>query len=149
MRQDFEHFQAGQRMFTTDALPRYRPIARLLLIRERVMLALLLGRFGILAQLVQSLIAAVSQTDMRARQRGSARFEQRKVRLLAFAKGRCDNLPRGVLGDYLGLLGMAFLLATVVATLFFFGRSQGHSVASTKTTSKIRSLWRRDFLPGR
>ena len=43
---------------------------------------------------------------------------------------------------------MALLFATVLASLFFFGRSTGVSVAPTATTSYWPSLDTRDFRPG-
>ena len=46
-----------------------------------------------------------------------------------------DNLATQMVGDDLGFEGVPFLFAAVKAFLLFLGRSQGVSVASTKTSS--------------
>ena len=46
-----------------------------------------------------------------------------------------DNFVTQVVGDDLGFEGVTFLFATIEAFLVFLGRSQGVSVASTKTSS--------------
>jgi len=46
-----------------------------------------------------------------------------------------DDRARRLVDDELGLQRVAFVLARIVATLFFCGRSTGVSVASMRTTS--------------
>ena len=46
-----------------------------------------------------------------------------------------DNFATQVVGDDLGFEGVPLLFAAVEAFLVFLGRSQGVSVASTKTSS--------------
>ena len=50
-----------------------------------------------------------------------------------------DNFATQVVSDDLGFEGMTFLFAAVEAFLIFLGRSQGVSVASTKTSSYLDS----------
>ena len=46
-----------------------------------------------------------------------------------------DNLATQMVGDDLGFEGVPFLFAAVEVSLVVLGRSQGVSVASTKTSS--------------
>ena len=50
-----------------------------------------------------------------------------------------DNLATQMVSDDLGFEGMPLLFAAVEAFLVFLGRSQGVSVASTKTSSYLDS----------
>ena len=109
----------------------------------------LLRRRAVGVKFLDALIPAVGDRFNQQAQRRFAFLEQREVGLLAFAKIGGDNLAGNRVGNHLGFERVAFFLAGVVAPLFFFGRSQRHSVASIKTTSKTVSLWRRAFFPGR
>ena len=122
-------------MFTPDAQARNGPVADFVLLREGMQFALLLRRLRVGTQFRQTLIPAVGQTHRGGGEGGTARLEERKIGLLALTKGGRQDLTGRFVGDYLRFLGVALLFATVVASLFFFGRSQGHSVASSSTTS--------------
>ena len=50
-----------------------------------------------------------------------------------------DNLATQMVGDDLGFEGVPLLFAAVEVSLLFLGRSQGVSVASTKTSSYLDS----------
>ena len=69
--------------------------------------------------------------------------------LAAFAYGRAENLPTGLVDHELGFLRMATLLAAVVAARFFCGRSTGLSVASITITSNCVPPSRSFLFPGR
>jgi len=90
----------------------------------------------------QAKIAQVAHTLSMGRHRRAAALEKLEVVRAACGKGsRKDTFGVGI-DHELGFLRVAFLLATVMPTLFFLGRSMGCSVASTKTTSmaKAKSL---------
>lgn len=91
-------------------------------------------------QTVQPLIAAVSQAGHPGDKGGPALLEQCEVVHLARREGGRNDPAGSLVGDYLRLQSVALLLAAIATPLFFFGRSQGHSVASTRTTSKAVSL---------
>ena len=50
-----------------------------------------------------------------------------------------DNLATQMVGDDLGFEGVPLLFSAVEVSLLFLGRSQGVSVASTKTSSYLDS----------
>jgi hypothetical protein len=69
--------------------------------------------------------------------------------LASLADGDTDDLARPLSDDELYFLSVAFLLPTVVAPLFFCGRSTGLSATSmTMTLNGMASVHNR-FLPGR
>ena len=63
--------------------------------------------------------------------------------------GGTEDLLTALRDNELSFLGVSSLLATVVAALFFCGRSTGLSVASTTITSNSVPRSRSFFLPGR
>ena len=52
-----------------------------------------------------------------------------------------NNLSSSLINYNLGFESMAFFLTTIVATLFFFGRSIGVSVTSTTTIFHFFGAW--------
>jgi hypothetical protein len=125
------------------------PVRRLLLVRERMVLALLLGQATVTVALRQAQIPAVRQALGLRQERQAGLLEQLEIVRPAHTEARHEDAFRLWVGDDLRFLGVALLLATVTLALFFFGRSTGHSVASTTTTSKAMSLLVSAFLPGR
>ena len=113
------------------------------------MLRFLLGRLAVLMLLCDSLVATVCQTIHRSQHFSSTVLEQCQVMFLARTKSSGNYLARQLIGDYLSFLSMSLLFSAIVATLLFLGRSQGHSVASIITISKMVSLWHNAFLPGK
>ena len=77
-----------------------------------------------------------------------ALLEQLEVMHLARAKSRGYNAPGFWVSDNLRFLSVPLFLAAVRVLLLFLGRSTGHSVASTTTTSNRMSLLVKAFLPG-
>lgn len=75
-------------------------------------------------------------------------LEQAEVMPAAGGVRQANDRPQCLVDDELGLQRMALVLARVVATLFFWGRATGVSVASMRTSSYVRSLVTRAFLPG-
>src|SRR5271170_7791487 len=89
------------------------------------------GSIGV--DFLQALIAAVDEGKTPWMQLDAGGFEQAKVVATAFLIGRTDHLASA---DYdLRFLDVPLFLAGVITLLFFFGRSQGLSVASIITTS--------------
>ena len=146
---DFKHFQATHHMFASNAIPRNHAVIRLVLLRQRMPFGLFLRRACVGTAFRQPLIPTVGKTHLGRNEDGSACLPQCEVLLFAFTKGSGDNLATRFVGNYLGFLGVTLLFARVVTPLFFLGRSQGHSVASIKTTSNTVSVSRNTFLPGR
>jgi len=95
----------------------------------------LLRRTTLGGPLLQPLIASIAQALNCRRQADLAAREELEVVLAPLAYGRAEGLPTALVDHELGFLRMAPLLATVVAALFFCGRSSGLSVASSTITS--------------
>ena len=96
--------------------------------------AALVWRLTVLVLLDNPQIAAVRQAPGLRPQCRPAALEELEVMHLARAEGRRQDHPGPLIGDELCLLRVALLLAAVGAALLFWGRSTGHSVASTTTT---------------
>ena len=79
-----------------------------LLGRERVMLALLVGRARVGMQIVEAFVAAVSQTGCGGQQGQARVFEESKVMGFSFCKGGAKQPFVAFSHHDLGLLGMAF-----------------------------------------
>ena len=90
--------------------------------------------------LFQPQIAAVCEAFGFGAESATALLEQLEVMHLARAKSRGYNAPGFWVSDNLRFLSVPLFLAAVRVLLLFWGRSTGHSVASTTTTSKIKSL---------
>lgn len=132
--QDAEDFQAPNDVLGHEPLPRQVPVLCLLRRRQRMKLAALVWRPAVGMLLDQAQIAAVREAPGLRPQRRPAALEELEVVRLARAEGGRDDLPGSLVGDYLGLLGVALLLAAITSALLFWGRSTGHSVASMTTT---------------
>ncbi len=113
------------------------------------MLRLLCGSLALRVKFAYPLIPTICQNHTSRPERCLTRLEESKILLLALTKGSCQYLSRRIVRYELCFLRVSFLLSRVGVSLFFFGRSQGHSVASIMTTSKEVSLSRSTFLPGR
>ena len=98
--------------------------------------------------LFQPQIAAVCEALGFGTEHDPALLEQLEVMYLARTKSRGYNAPGFRVSDNLRFLSVALFLATVRVLLLFLGRSTGHSVASTTTTSNRMSLLVKAFLPG-
>lgn len=96
----------------------------------------------------QAQIATFRQAACPAKQSRPALHQQLEVVPPARAEGRGNDAPTGLLDQDLGFLGVALLFAAVPLLLLFWGRSTGHSVASTTTTCSCHWLWVSAFLPG-
>ena len=84
--QDAKGLQAADDVFDDEPLPRELTISRLLLLRERMMLALLLRQAAVRVAVRQTQVAAVREALRLGRKRQTAFLEQREVLLLAFAE---------------------------------------------------------------
>jgi hypothetical protein len=147
--QDAEDLQAADDVLDHEPFAGELPVRPLLLIRERVMLALLLRQTAVAVALRQAQIPAVRQALGLWQERQTGPQEQLEVVRPARAEARHEDALCLRVGDDLRFLGVALLLTAVTLSLFFFGRSTGHSVASTTTTSKAMSVLVSAFLPGR
>jgi hypothetical protein len=107
-------------VFASDALARDFSIEGFFLVVQRMMLGSLGGRPTVRMRFLETLVSAIGQTQRREVQPGTAPLEQSKILSLAFTEGGREDLTRTLIGDYLGFLGVTFLLAGVVPTLFFF-----------------------------
>ena len=125
-----EDFQASHHVLTADTLLRNGAVSRLVLLRKRMIFRLFGGRLAVFTAFFQSLIPTIGKAKLRGFEHRTTGLEQRKIGCFA----------RFLIGNYLRFLGVSLFLARVVASLFFFRRSQGHSVASIKTISKSISL---------
>ena len=135
-----EDFQASHHVLTADTLLRNGAVSRLVLLRKRMIFRLFGGRLAVFAAFFQSLIPTIGKAKLRGFEHRTTGLEQRKIGCFARAEGGGKYFARFLIGNYLRFLGVSLFLARVVASLFFFGRSQGHSVASIKTISKSISL---------
>lgn len=124
-------------MLTNDTLSRNLFVPGLVLLGEGMMLGLLLGSKAVLMIFVQTLVSAIPQKRQKQTYARSAAFVESEIGAFAFTKGGGNNDTGLLVADHLCFLGVASLLSTVVAPLFFFGRSQGHSVASMTTISQV------------
>ena len=134
LRQNPKDFQAADDVFYHETLLRQLPVGLLFLVGERVQLAFLVRRLAVGMMPHQAQIAAVRQAAGPAKQSRPALDQQLEVVPLARAEGRGDDAPTSLLDQALGFLRVALLLAAVPQLLLFWGRSTGHSVASTTTT---------------
>ena len=105
-------------------------------------------RGAVLMQVGDALVATVSDGVGVCLEIHLGVFEQLEVMCFAWSKVSCDDFPRLLVDDYLALGSMALLLARVVASLSFFGRSTGDSLASMRAISMTASDFTRAFLPG-
>ena len=117
--------------------------------RERMMLAFLMWDLTVMMEFVHALVAGIGQQFNRWSQCQTAVLEQSKVMSFAYTGRHTQNLLRGLVNHDLSLLGMAFLLTGIAATLFFWGRSTLCSLASTTITVKSNEPSCNAFLPGR
>jgi hypothetical protein len=76
-------------------------------------------------------------------------LEQTKVMDFAWREVSADNPLRSFVDDYLAFGNVALLLPGVEASLSFFGRSTGDSLASIRATSMTMSDLSKAFLPGK
>ena len=116
---------------------------------ERLLFGFFVGGERVAMKLLQTGIAAVSQTQGVSVHRQGALLEQSKVMSAACTKAGRDNALIGFLDDDLSFAGVALFLSAVVAPLFFWGRWIGISVASTTMISKANSGSCKAFLPGK
>ncbi len=75
-------------------------------------------------------------------------FEQPEIVLLPISKGQTNDLSIFEVYQHLCFQGMTLFLSGIIPLLFFWGRSIGDSVASTRTTSYSISLFSGAFRPG-
>lgn len=87
-------------------------------------------------QFGNSLITFVSQAQLLRQHRYPVLLKQSEVVDSSLAKGSTNDLPSRLIDDHLRFQGVLLFLATVVSSLFFFGRSMGLSVTSTVSTSQ-------------
>ena len=101
---------------------------------------LLFRCLAVTAMLGDPLIPAIGKSADRLWQRRSALAKEREIVRFPVAESRREYLARLFIGHKLRFLSVSLLFTAVVVALFFFGRSQGHSVASIRTTSITVSL---------
>src|SRR5215203_1672609 len=100
-------------------------------------------------QFRDALIAAVGRQLKALVQLQSAAFVKSKVMSRAATVRRADDLSGAPIDDHLAFQGVPLLLAAVVGSLLFFGRSTGVSATSTTMNSISWSANCNFFLPGR
>ena len=91
---------------------------------------------------IQALIAFIGQTTRRLRQRRWPPTTDFDIVYATGIEGDIQHLQARQVDHRLAFQCMIFFLTAVVAALFFFGRSQGVSVASITTTSQVGSSGR-------
>lgn len=92
-------------------------------------------RSALFVQLLNALITGIRQTTGSLWKAHFARFIQRKIVPCPFSESGVQNSPRPFAHPHLCFYGVPLLLARIIATLFFFGRSTAVSTTSTMTTS--------------
>ena len=104
-------------------------------------LAALLGRGTTIGvQVGNALIALVSQTQLLWQQRYPMQLKQSEVVNSSLTECRVNDLSSHLIDDNLCLQRVLLFLATVVSSLFFFGRSIGLSVTSTASTDQVSAF---------
>jgi len=147
--QDAKAFEDSQDVFDADAARSQVMLLLFLLRGERMKLAFLVRCFAVGVEFVHTLIAGIAQQFKARRQSQTAILEKGEVVGFARTHGHANNLLLSVFNHDLSFLGMAFFLARVEATLFFWGRSMRCSLASTTITVKSKEPLCKAFLPGR
>lgn len=117
--EDLEHLKFPDDMFTDDPLAGECTIVLLVFFAQLLSSAFLLWGAAIGMQFLYSLIAPIPQTLCRGDDPDLAALEEREVMLSSLPDGYTNDLTTLVSDDQLRFLSVTFLLATVVATLFF------------------------------
>jgi len=123
-------------------------VPALVLRAQRALLRLLLRQIAVAAQLSHALAPAVQQqlgAGQKARERP---LEKAEIVRHSRGEGKADYQPVGFPRHDLRFHGAPLLLARIAPALFFFGRSIGVSVASTRITSQSMPSFSRAFFPG-
>ena len=147
--QDAKAFEGSQNVFNADPARSQVMILLFLLRGERMKLAFLVRCFAIGVEFVHTLIAGIAQQFKARRQSQTAVLVKGEVVGFARTHGHANNFLLSVFNHDLPFLGMAFFLAGVEATLFFWGRSMRCSLASTTSTVNSKEPLCKAFLPGR
>lgn len=98
---------------------------------------------GIQLRFVQfgnALIPFICQAQLLWQHGNSVQLEQSEIMNSPFTKGSTDNLSINLVNYYLSFQSMLLILATVISSLVFFGRSIGLSVTSTTTTFQVEAF---------
>ena len=148
VRHNFEYFD-----FRVDVLDQYSftrnpSVFRLFFLGEFTALRFLFRRFAVLVDLGNPLITAV-HLRLYTFKNTSANgvFVQFEIVRFAAIFRHADDFFRPLVDDNLSFYGVLFLFPGVPLTLFFLGRSMGHSITSTRMTSMLSSS-SNTFLPG-
>jgi hypothetical protein len=146
---DLETLERSDDVFVADAFLRHRCIEAFLRFGQLATLGFFDGQQGVGVFFWCTLIAGVIDGLGLRFQTPAGIFEQLVIVAFAFGGTDAENAPRGFFHDDWRLQRVAFLFAGVEALLFFGGRSQGVSVASTRLTSNCTSDFSNAFVPGR
>ncbi len=117
--------------------------------RERMKFGFLMRGLTVGVEFIHALIACIAQEFDGGSQGQTAILEQGKIVSFACTGLDTENLLTPLVNHDLSFLGMAFLLAGVEPTLFFWGRSTRCSLASTTITVRSKEPLCKAFLPGR
>jgi len=145
---NFEYFDFCVDILNQYSFTRNTPVFSFFFLGEFAAFGLLFRRFAVPVNFRNPLITAVHLLFYALKNTpANCVFVQLEIMRLATILCDANNFFLAFVHDNLRFYGVLFLFAGVVLTLFFLGRSIGHSVTSTKITS-MSSSSSNAFLPG-
>lgn len=136
-------------MFHGDANLCELPIKLTFCLGDWTLARLLVGRTTVSMKFGNTLIASVCDPQLFKLSRQLSFLEETEIMLSPFAKRSTNNQPTEIVYDDLSFECVPFLLAAVVGSLVFLGRSIGLSLTSTTRMFHSVSVECKAFLPGK